>query len=102
MPLVKDPQVVMENAVAAAQAQTLDVPPQVAPRPGEFSADLQALFAQSDKDLRIMYQGIYQAVQQSAPVFATGVVRSLDHWHEMVEKEVDYYIRRILERAKKS
>lgn len=74
-----------------------------APQPPEAKAtdDIRSLVSMSDKELRIVYAGLYQAVIQSMAVYTAHCVMSVDEWHQVVDREVDYFMRRVLEKARK-
>lgn len=63
--------------------------------------ELRSLLDGSDKEMRIAYAGLYQAVLQSQPIYASGVVQTIDEWHHMVDEQVDHFMRRVLIKSRK-
>lgn len=85
-------------AVTAAPADT-NLPPNEAPRASEFVADLKTLMSQTDKDLRMFFCGLYQAVLQSSPTYGLRTFKTIDDWHAFVDAEVEHYARRVLAKS---
>ncbi len=75
--------------------------PAIQPLEGKPADDIRSLVSASDKELRIAYAGLYQAVIQSMAVYTAHCVMSIDDWHRVVDQEVDYFMRRVLDRARK-
>lgn len=75
--------------------------PATPPLEARSTDDLRALHSNSDKDLRMMFAGIYQAVLQSQALYAARNVMDVATWHNAVEEEVEYFVRRVLERSQK-
>lgn len=84
---------------AAAPAEQASYP-EVEKLPPEN--ELQALLGGSEKETRIMYAGLYQALAQSQALYAVHNIVDVDTWHQAVEDEVDHFVRRVLTRARKA
>ncbi len=89
------------EAPAAAEPSYPTIPPPEDDARTDPRSDLRALHSGSDKDLRMMFAGIYQALSQSQALYAARNIMDVSQWHAAIEEEVEYFVRRVLERSQK-